>query len=142
MDYKQVFISLVVVFVAAFAIFGFVGSLNKGYSYAGADLDTEFYATFGVMNKTLETLATDVGQNTRNDAGATLEAPSEGIISKAWSTFQQLPTLLSLVPALLSDAARLLEIPSVYVSAAQWIFIFAFSLTMAYLLLLGVQRLL
>lgn len=140
MDYTQVFGGLIVTFIASLAIFSFISGLNTGYADQGVSINTEFHNSFATLNQTLQNIGTSVGENTESDAGATLDAPSEGIISKAWQSLQLLPEIMGLIPALFADAASILGIPSAYTNAAGWLFFFAFGITFAYLLLLGVRR--
>ena len=81
-----------------------------------------------------------ISANTPSGAGST--STNADLVSRALSVITAVPTLLGLVPALFSDAGTILGIPSIYVQVAAWIFLFSFAILFAYLLIIGVRRLL
>lgn len=143
MEYEKVFGSVAVVLVGVIAYFSLLGYWNVAYN---DDVGTTANATFThvqtLTQDTLFDLSIDVGNNTNTPSGAGSTSTNTDLVSRALSVITALPTLLGLVPALFQDFALIMGIPSAFVDIATWVFLFSFAILFAYLLIIGVRRLL
>lgn len=132
-----------VVLVCIIAIFSFITNWNNTY---GQNVGSSFNNTYSdvavLINTNMFNLSTQVANNTNTQSGAGTTSVNIDLASRALSVITSLGAMLGLIPALFTDGALLLGIPSVYAGIAGWIFIFMFAILFAYLLIIGVRRLL
>lgn len=142
MDYQKIFVSLAVVLVGIFGSFSIMTYWNVIYD---AELGNTFNETSThiqsmtaaiVINKSLE-----AANSTYTTSGGSEGDTSQSLTRRSLNFITILPGLLGIFPALIEDAAIILDIPPFYVLIGTAIFLFSFALLTAYLLLIGVKRL-
>lgn len=141
MELKEVFIGTAVVLVGVLAVFGWMNGLNTAY---GTTAGNTFSNTLESVNDTLGTNLQSIGvtlaNNTQLPEGAGETDQQQGLIRRSLSTLSRIGDFLGIVPSLLEDASAILGIPEQYVDIAKWVFLAAFGITLAYLLLLGIKN--
>lgn len=138
MDYKQVFLGLLIAFVAITAITYFATDLNTKYSGTNATtLDTGFMQDSGV--DTIEAYAGGVAVSVGNST-APPSVSSSNELTQSKNTFSLIRSMVDFVPNILQSAGNVLGIPQVYIKIAIWAFVFGFGITLAYILILGVKN--
>lgn len=143
MDYERVFGGLGVFLVAIIALMAPVAHWNSAYgvSVGGGEENTTMSRIINLTSVTLGSTSLDMANSTTVESGATDQDANGNLVSRSLNVITSLPTLLGLVPALFEDVALILGVPSAYTNVAVWIFTFAFVILFAYLLLLGLRRL-
>lgn len=140
MEIKDVFVSLVVVFVATVAIFTWMTDWNEKYDdTAGSTFNNSMARTTLFSN--ISKIGVSVGNNTQQQEGGAPTSNEEGLIQQGRSTISLAADMVGLVPALMSDSAAIIGIPESYQDAARIAFWFVFGITIAYIVLLGVKSL-
>lgn len=143
MEFEKIFASAGIVLLAIIAYSALINSWNTGY---GQNVGQTFKPILDdvqtLENTSLFSLSTQAGNNTNTPSGAGTTSTNADLVSRALGILTSLPTLLGLIPALFSDFAMLLFIPAAYVSIATWIFLFSFAILFAYILIIGIRRLL
>lgn len=140
MDYKQVFFGILVAFAIGTAFTAWANNLNSKYaSLGGQTLDTGFMqdVELNSIEDYAGGMAVDVGESTETPGVSS----DTSTLTQSKSTFSLIRGLIDFVPRLLRNAANYLGVPEIYARLGTWAFIFAFGLTLAYLLLLGVKKL-
>lgn len=145
MEFTELFTALAIVLVAITAIFGLAGAWNNAY---GGTLghDENFNNTLTRVGNILETdfvdAGVDYGKSTQAEEGAGGSTDqSDGVIKRALKTIGMVTDLVGLVPTIIKDGAEALNIPSVYWRIGVSLFWIIFSITLAYLLLMGARSL-
>lgn len=139
MDFKQVFYGLLIVFVTVTSITLFATQLNNDYGALGAKtIDTGFMETSGVSE--ISGYAGGVSVDVANSTSPPSVSGS-GELTQSKNTFSLIRSFVDFIPKLFRTTGSVLGIPKVYINAAVWAFIFGFGITLAYLLILGVKRL-
>lgn len=146
MEFTEVFSGIAIVLVGIIAIFGLTNAWNAEY---GSNLgeDPQFSATKDRVESLLETQFVDRGLDYANSTQQSAGAGSSGdqqdnMITRALKSIGLIDDLIGLVPALIKDGAEALNIPEIYWRIGQSIFWIIFSVTLAYLLILGARTLL
>jgi len=138
MDYKNVFIGLLVAFVVVTAVSLFAVDLNN--KYAGQNitaLDTGFMQDSGLSG--VEGYASGVSTDVANST-APPSVSGSGDLTQSKNTFSLLRSLVDFIPNLFDSVGSIFGIPEVFIKVAKWAFIFAFGITLAYILILGVKN--
>lgn len=146
MEFTELFTGLAVVLVMIVAIFGLTNQWNDDYGSTLGE-DGEFNNTVSRVETLLETnfvnKGLDYGSSTQPESGAGAEdTQQDGLIARAVKTIGLIDDLIGLIPALIKDAASALNIPEIYWKIGQALFWIIFSITLAYLLLLGARSVL
>lgn len=138
MDYKNVFLGLVIAFLATTAITLFAVSLNTKYAGIATTIDTGFMDDSGAsgIEDYLSTTSVEVANST---APPSVSSGSE--LTQSRNTFSLIRSMVDFIPRLIRTSGSVLGIPAVYINLAVWAFIFVFGITLAYILILGVQNL-
>jgi len=141
MDYKQVFLGIVVCLLVVVGSYTFATHLNSKYVPLGATpLETTFYDDFyGDMSGYTGDLSVDIGESSESSSVST--DPTQTAILSSRGTFSTIRSLMGFVPMMFEAAGEYLGIPAIYTDLATWAFVFVFGLTMAYLIFLGVRKL-
>jgi len=143
MEYENVFKSVGVVLIGVIAYFSLLGFWNLEY---GQNVGNSSRATYdhvqSLANSSLFDLGTGSAGNTQTESGAGQDDPNRDLLTRALSVVTAIPELFGLVPALLQDGASILGIPPSYVNIGIYTFLFSAAILFAYLLLIGVRRLL
>lgn len=140
MDIKEVLIAVSVLVIALIGIFAFVGNLNASY---GGTMGSTFNKSIDVsalLNNVTNT-GTELGSTTQPDEASAQDSQTDNLITQSRSAFSITTRLLGIVPKLIKQAAIALQIPEAYWKVGQAIFLSVFALTLAFILLLGVRRL-
>lgn len=140
MDIKEVLISVAVVVIALFGIFAFMGNLNASYGTSMGDTFNESININDLLQN-VTSAGTDLASTTQAVEASAQESQTDSLYSQARSAFSITTRLLGIVPKLIKQAAIAFKIPEPYWKVGQAIFISVFGLTIAYILLLGVRRL-
>ena len=143
MEYEKIFSTVGIVLIAVLAYSALLANWNSTYNQnVGSSFQNTYNDVATLSNSSLFTLSTTTANNTNTASGAGTTSVNTDLVSRALSVITVLPTLLGLIPALFNDAAVIFGIPAQYVSVATWIFLFSFAILFAYLLIIGVRRLL
>lgn len=143
MEFEKIFNSVAWLLVFVIAYYGLLGFWNTEYNQnVGASAQNTYSHVQTLANTTLFDLSIGTGNNTNIPSGAGSTSTNADLVSRALSIVTAVPVLIGLVPAIFNDFALILGIPPAYVSIATWGFIFSFSILFAYLLIIGVRRLL
>lgn len=142
MEYEKVFATVGFVTIAIIAYFTMMAGFNADYGTSIGESSNATYSkvqTLGTQN--LFNVSTAVGNSTDTQSGAGTSNADSDLLRRGLGVLTVLPRLLGLIPAIMQDFAIILGVPSAYVSIASWIFIFSFAILFAYLLIVGVRRL-
>lgn len=145
MEFTEVFSGIGLVLVMIIAIFGLVNAWNTDYG-SSLGTETEFNNTVNRVETLLTTnfvnRSLDYASSTQPESGAgTSSTQQDNLITRAVKTIGLIDDLIGLIPSLIKDAAAALNIPDVYWKIGQALFWIIFSITLAYLLLLGARSL-
>jgi len=141
MDYKNVFFGILIAFVITTAFTLFAVNLNSNYggmSGAGT-VDTGFMSESGLDE--VEAFAGGMSTSVANSTNPP-SVSSENELTQSKNTFSLIRSMVDFVPNLLRSIGAIFGIPKVYTNAAAWAFAFSFGITLAYLLILGVRKIL
>ena len=145
MEFEKLFATIAVVCIGAIAIMGWI-------SYENSQYGTSVSAGFNSTMHNVQSMGINNISSFGNEFGASI-VPTEGnvtgsdctglscLASIALDTIKIIPKIMGMPISLLRDAAIIVGIPSAYVSIAVAVFVFSFVILFAYLLLLGVKRL-
>lgn len=135
MDFKAVFIGLAMAFCIALGFYNWSVSLNTAYvPLGGGVVDTSYYSGY----QPIGAYVSSTGQQVGNTTSASGQSQSTSLqASKSASVFGILGSMLGFVPNQLRYGASILGIPPDYTNVAVTIFLFAFGITLAYMLYLG-----
>lgn len=141
MEYKDVFASLAVVLICVIGFLGWINFLNGEY---GTSVGNEFNSTLSRVDllSNLTALSTGASQNTIAENGAAPGDSQENFARRALGTLTLLPTMLGIVPDVLYEGSEIIGVSDTVVNIAVLVFMFAFALTFAYILILGIKQLL
>jgi hypothetical protein len=142
MEFQQVFVTASVILVGILGVFGLINFWNVSY---GTNVGNTFNSTAShvqtITTSTLGAVSVQVGNSTDTPSGAGAVTTSANLVNRALSILTIIPSIIGLVPAMLQDAAGIMGVPQEYTLIAAWVFIFGFALLFAYLLIVGVRRL-
>ena len=146
MEFTELFTALALVLVMIVAIFGLTTTWDAEYG-SSISGDTEFSATKTRVQNMLETnfveRGLDYANSTQPTEGAgTATDQQDSMIKRALKSIGLIDDLIGLAPALMKDGAEALNVPSIYWRIGQAIFWIIFSITLAYLLIMGVKSIL
>jgi hypothetical protein len=140
MEFKNIYVGIIVSFVIALAFASWALSINNSYvPLGGAAIDTGFYSDFEGVYTQAETYKTDIGGSLDNTS-STVNTPSQDAFVQGRGSFSSLKSMIGFVPSMFNNASEAFHIPKKYIEVAGWTFVVTFSLTVAYLLVLGVRR--
>lgn len=143
MEFENIFKGVGIVLIGIVAYFSLFVYWNDEYgTTVGSSSNATYQSAQLLAQRNLFNMSINVGNNTNTPSGAGSTSTNADLVSRALSVITAVPTLLGLVPALFSDAGTILGIPSIYVQVGAWIFLFSFAILFAYLLIIGVRRLL
>lgn len=143
MEYEKIFATVGILLIGIIAWGMYFQGWNDSYGQSVSSSANETYARMQSLSQSgLFNMSVATSNATITRSGASVGDGNENLISRALTVITSIPTLLGLVPALLQDFALILGVPIAYSNIASWMFIFSFAVLFAYLLLLGVRRLL
>jgi hypothetical protein len=140
MEFGKVFVTLGVVMIAIIAIMSFISSLNTTYS---ENLGNTFNNTLNITQRynTIAGYGQEVGGTAiLSNTTAGQENAQAGLITRAVKTIVKIPELFSIIPAMINDLSVAADIPTEYVNIGIAVFFFISALTIATILLLGVNK--
>lgn len=139
MEYEKIFASVVVVAVSIFAIMSMLSFYNSSY---GTTAGSSFNNTLGSVQiiNNVTSLTNDQATATQSIEGAGSTDSQTNLIERSLRIIVILPRLLGLVPDMMSEGALVVGVPEAYVNLAIGLFVFSFTLLLAYVLLNGVRR--
>lgn len=144
MEFQQVFVTFAIIMVGVVSIFGLLGFWNTAYN---ANVGGNFSSTAShiqyITGYALNTTSTTAANSTTTQSGAGGATAQTNLATRAINILQVIPNLLGLPNAVLQDASNMvgLPTPNIYVDIANYVFMFGFVLLFAYLLIIGVRRL-
>lgn len=142
MEFEKVFSTLGILLVAILAFFSFVGGWNTTYSDdAGSSASNTYNGVQETMNSSLNLLSTQSANQTLTESGSGSTSTTADLVGRGLGIITLVPRMLGIVPALLEDFAFLAGATG-YVNVAVSTFLFSFAILFAYLLIVGVRRLL
>jgi hypothetical protein len=146
MEITEVFTGMAIVLIGIIAIFGVAANFNTTYG-SSIGSEGEFSETITRVEAIIGTGLVDEGleyaDSTQVIPGAGESTnQNDNLIRRALSTISLLPQLVGLAPALIKEGAVALNLPDIYWRLGQALFWIVFSITLAYLLLIGARRLL
>lgn len=143
MEFKDLFVSMGIVLIGIIAIFGVLNTWNDHYgTNVDGGLNTTKSNVQTLLNNNLSSVSQDTISTAKSKSGSATTDSEEGLIKKSLNTIKRLYALIDIVPTVLSEGAQALGISPAIVEVGKWIFGFCAVVTLAYLLLLGVRRLL
>lgn len=142
MEPKDIFVSFAAVLVVILAALYFMNDLSDTYgvSDVGSSFNNTMTSTRILQN--LTDLSGTAGSGLETDEGGGITDVDQNILSKGLRVFRILGRLVGLGEDLMQDAAVILGIPQIYVQIGSIVFLFVFSVTILYILILGVRRIL
>lgn len=143
MEFENIQRGVILVIVGIVAYFTLFGYFNVQYGSAlGNSSQNTYDRALSIAQSNAYNTSILVGNNTNTPSGAGSTSTNTDLVSRALSIITAVPMFTGLIPALFADFGDVLGIPSIYVQAASWMFIFSFAILFAYLLIIGVRRLL
>lgn len=141
MEFKDLFTSMAIVLIGVIAFFSIAGDFNTTY---GTDLGNDMNDTRthvqDMLQSNLSIVSGEASEATQASEGASLGSGETGLATRALRVITGIPKLFGMVPSLIREGANVLDIPDSIQDVGVWVFLFASALTLAYLLLLGVSR--
>jgi hypothetical protein len=141
MEYEKVFATIAIVAVSVLAVFAMINHYNTAYGTSVGDSFNNTLQSVNVISN-LTKYTIDASDATQDIEGSGTTDPQSNLISRSLRIITILPRLLGLVPDILYEGAIVLGVPEEYTTIAVAVFVFSFTLLLAYLLLIGVKRLL
>lgn len=140
MEFERVFVGVAVALVGIVAILGLANFYNGEY---GTDAGNSFNSTLTsvAVLSNITYISNTAGANAQPSEGSGADSTQGDLIQRSLRIITVVPTLLGLAPDLISEAAAIIGVPEIYVQVATAIFVFSFVMLLAYLLLLGVKKL-
>lgn len=145
MELTELFSGMAVILVAIIAVFSLVAEYNSVY---GEDIatDSAFNNTLTEVQQAIQTdlvvKGTAYGQSTQAEAGqGTATDTQDSALRRGLRTLSLVDDLVGLPAKLIRGGAEALNLPGVYASIGVAIYWIIFSITLMYLLVLGVRRL-
>jgi len=146
MEFTEIFNAFAILLCGVLFIGGLITVYNTEYSenvgntgvFSNSITNIELNLTEGFVNRGL----TYANSTTPAEGQGTSTDQSDNILKRAWNTITNIRQLIGLVPALMNEGAAAINIPQIYTSIAKALFWTIFSITLAYLLILGGRRLL
>jgi hypothetical protein len=143
MEFENIFRGVALMLVGIIAYFALFVYWNDEYgTNVGYSANSTYSHAQSLAQTNLFDMSINVGNNTNTPSGAGSTSANTDLVSRALSIITTVPILLGLVPALYSDFGSIMGIPSIYVQIGAWVFLFSFAILFAYLLIIGVRRLL
>jgi hypothetical protein len=143
MDFQQIFTTIAIICVGILAVFGLTTYWNTSY---GTNVTAGFNQTTQHVQSMTQSmtgnLSTQSANNTYTQSGAGTGTTTTDLINRGLGVVTLLPQMLGIIPSMLQDGALILGIPPEYTALATAVFLFGFALLFAYLLIIGVKRLL
>lgn len=142
MEFKNIFISLVVVIIGFMGIFALVNQFNTDYgTQAGDTFNNTANQVKLYQNTTQLSISASENLATTEASGQSSGSVSD-LIKQSLSTIKLLPRLAGMSEAIIRDiGSGVLKIPSSIIELGIALFVFIFALTIAYLLLIGSKKL-
>lgn len=127
--------------VVAASIFGILSMLNFYNDSYDMNVGSTFNSTMNrvaVINN-ITKITADASGSTQTIEGSGPSSAQTSLIQSSLSFIKILPQLIGLVPDMIYAGADMIGIPDTYQSLAVGVFVFAFVLLFAYLLLIGAK---
>lgn len=139
MNLKNVLVMLFIVAISLVGLLTWVTQMNNDY---GMTVGTTFNSTLNSVNlvNNLTNISKDLADSASEESGANTGGGITALVSKSLTAITILPELLGLVPSIMNDFMGVLKIPETIQQIVRILFISVFALTIAYLLILGVQK--
>lgn len=143
MEFEKVIGAAAIVIVMILAYFTMITDWNVAYTETVGGSENATYSRVQALGESgLFNLSEDMGNATIPGSGAGTGSTTSDLIQRGLRAIVNLPLLLGLIPAMFKDMALIVGIPEAYVNVAVYVFITGFALLFAYLLVIGVRRLL
>jgi hypothetical protein len=142
MEPKNLVMSVIVGMIALTGVLIWTESLNVAYN---EDLGSEFSPQLETIQAGFRTeilsMSTVLANNTQSESGANIGTQDESVLSKSRSTFSTITGLLGIIPTAIPTFFSLIGLQGTYLDLAVAAFWIGLSITLAYILILGVRRL-
>jgi type IV secretory pathway VirB6-like protein len=148
MDFKNIIISIAIVFVGVLGILGYIAALNTTYNDGVGN--TTFNNTMNQLNRinNITVLSNNFGGDITNNNGNQSTQGSDTSVSEltlaGLKTIKRLPSILGIATSMMQDASVLLgvgETGNILVGLAISVFLIVFVITLMYVIVLGVRKL-
>jgi hypothetical protein len=140
MDFIDVFKMAGVILIGIFVFFPLATDFNKEYgSNIGDSLSETRNKVEGMLYSNLSDMSVQTGNTVNPESGAGDTSKEEGLIRRSTEAIGKFGKLITIVPTAMGEAGDALGIPEQIVEIGKYMFIFAFAITFAYVLLLGAQ---
>ena len=118
MDYKNIFLGIIVCLLIFVGSYSFATHLNDKYVPLGSTpLETTFYDDFyGDMSSYAGGLSVDVGESSESDSVST--DPTQTAVLSSRGTFSTIRSLMGFVPMMIEASGEYLGIPAIYTDLA------------------------
>lgn len=142
MEFKDLFLALVVVSVGLFAFLGLADGLNTSY---GTNIGAEFESEYSSLQSNIVgNLSSQGAQSTASgfqESGQDSGTSENNLLRRALSIMSTIPNMIGLPGKLIRTAGNSINAPPFIIDLSVWTFNFAFILTLAYLFITGGRRL-
>lgn len=143
MEFQQVFKTFAIILVSTIAIIGFLSYEGTVYNTNITDSNLSSSATLinTQLSNTLPGIATSTANATTTSSGGSTGTTGGDLTQRGLGVITLLPSLINIAPSILLSSATIIGIPQVYTNIAIYVFFFGFALLLAYMLIIGVRRL-
>lgn len=138
MEYDKVFMAITVVAASIFGILSMLNFYNDSYDMNVGSTFNSTMNRVAVINN-ITKITADASGSTQTIEGSGPSSAQTSLIQSSLSFIKILPQLIGLVPDMIYAGADMIGIPDTYQSLAVGVFVFAFVLLFAYLLLIGAK---
>lgn len=145
MDIQELFVGVVIVLVGLIGITSFLSIFNTTYAIDLTQNSTDVLESNLQTNSVLSdfyNISISIANTTQLAEGGSQATQDDSLIAQSRSAFSQTTKLMGLIPKFIEAAAISVGVPPTYVALARNLFLTLFGLAIAYILLLGVKRLL
>lgn len=143
MEFKDLFLALVVVSVGLFAFLGLATSFNSSYGTTmGVEFENEYSTLQGSIVGNLSEQGARSTASGFQESGQDSGTSENNLLRRALSIMNTIPNLIALPGNLIRTAGNTINAPGFIIDLSVWAFNFAFILTLAYLFITGSRRLL
>jgi hypothetical protein len=147
MEFQQIFITFTIILIGTV---GFITLLNYnnnayGVQLISPDLQNSSNSIITATNNTILSLSIQSANSTiTGNGGQSTSGTSQStlLVTRGLNTITLLPQLLVLAPTVITSGASAIGIPQSYANLGIAVFFFGFAILMAYMLIVGVRRIL
>lgn len=146
MEFTEIFGAFAVLLVGVIAIGGLITGYGNAYGDTVGNETGQFANSLSSIESSLTNNFVNNGLNYANATQATegqgtSTDQSDNLIKRAWNSINLMRELVGFAPALMKDGANAIGIDNIYWQIGEALFWTIFSVTLAYVLIVGARRL-